>query len=575
MMVGSEEDGAGAGNAPEAATASAAAATTVTAATTTLFTITVGGGGSGDEHCEEEEVVFELPASTFAAFPGTLLHERTHRILNFHDPYRIDLPDCSPAVFRCVVLPFYDTDRRWDFPYSPPEPAVPPLPSRTEGTRPLSFLDVLSAAMTNASGAASSFSRDGHEDGDNDNDQRDLTPARIDHDLRFLGIPSPFDPAWSLSAFWSLDGGRDALLRALPAARRVQDAQRRAAEAAAEYTRLTEQMLGVFATTTGIDGKSPSPFLSANVTPELEEDIKLHFRFDELTAQALEQSRRLPNAYTFHNNACVFMPQACRASDVELSSDASRDCVRLLELVFGAENVYFKRFDYGPKYQSMMNQPILQCSQTPNYVLDEDYNPVLHRSNVLVVGDVLDLPQPSSPLPVFRPGDLKTVPRPVLLCDAPSPFRTVEWTASTRAGGMLVSEFLRASSSVGVVVALPAMSEMAAAMALASQQKLEKDGTPSVPQPAFAFPPPFPDRLLPAMATPLPLQRNGPIQPDRSRISEPLSPTHRGSEGGLARHAAAVEDARNPPADGTAPAVVRQPPQLPASHTPIPQELIQ
>ncbi|KAI9325698.1 hypothetical protein DFJ73DRAFT_198086 [Zopfochytrium polystomum] len=30
--------------------------------------------------------VFELPASTFAAFPATLLHDRTRRILDFRDP---------------------------------------------------------------------------------------------------------------------------------------------------------------------------------------------------------------------------------------------------------------------------------------------------------------------------------------------------------------------------------------------------------------------------------------------------------------------------------------------------------
>ncbi|KAI9359594.1 hypothetical protein DFJ73DRAFT_902054 [Zopfochytrium polystomum] len=72
-----------------------------------VFTISVGN----------VPTLFHLPASTFAAFPGTLLHDLTHAPRAPHAPATIDLPFCPYPVFRRVVLPFYDTSRpTWDFP---------------------------------------------------------------------------------------------------------------------------------------------------------------------------------------------------------------------------------------------------------------------------------------------------------------------------------------------------------------------------------------------------------------------------------------------------------------------------
>ncbi|KAI9366718.1 hypothetical protein DFJ73DRAFT_805296 [Zopfochytrium polystomum] len=181
-----------------------------------LFTIIVGhcdadGGGVG-------ETVFQVPASTFAAFPDTLLHDRTHRILQFRDPYLIQLPDCSPVVFRRVVLPFYDTaERKWHVPVHLGFPKNVLLSANT-------FLGRLVEAVH--AGESS-----GNEDGDHDLEEAgELSPARINHDLQFLGIPSPFDPRWSFSVFAWTANGRAALQRMGPALEQIKRAQKEAAE---------------------------------------------------------------------------------------------------------------------------------------------------------------------------------------------------------------------------------------------------------------------------------------------------------------------------------------------------------
>ncbi|KAI9331305.1 hypothetical protein DFJ73DRAFT_84902 [Zopfochytrium polystomum] len=180
-----------------------------------VFKIIVGGSAS-----------FELPASTFSTFPGTFLHERTQRILHFNNPLTIDLPDCSPAVFRKVVLPFYDTSRPWEFPLAPSAPDVPPP---TKGT----IDDIIAAAAATAT----------DDDAGEGEDSGDLNPFQIDHDLQFLCIPSPFDMAWSFATFFTTPDGKLALARGLQAARCVQNAHLHAVARIKEWTSLVEVLV--------------------------------------------------------------------------------------------------------------------------------------------------------------------------------------------------------------------------------------------------------------------------------------------------------------------------------------------
>ncbi|KAI9359216.1 hypothetical protein DFJ73DRAFT_117854 [Zopfochytrium polystomum] len=57
---------------------------------------------------DELPSVFALSRVHVRGVWDTYLLNRTHRVLEFRDPHSIDLPDRSPAVFRRVVLPFYD-----------------------------------------------------------------------------------------------------------------------------------------------------------------------------------------------------------------------------------------------------------------------------------------------------------------------------------------------------------------------------------------------------------------------------------------------------------------------------------
>ncbi|KAI9335637.1 hypothetical protein DFJ73DRAFT_851508, partial [Zopfochytrium polystomum] len=240
--------------------------------------IVVGGSAS-----------FELPASTFSTFPGTFLHERTQRILHFNNPLTIDLPDCSPAVFRKVVLPFYDTSRPWEFPLAPWAPVVPPP---IEG----SIGDIVAAAIATANGSPGDVfgGRGGNsvnqgddkhaaDDEEDEDVSGDLNPFQIDHDLHFLCIPSPFDMRWSAATFFTTDDGRRALARSLQAARCVLNDHHRAAYSTQRWRTLVED-----------DKVPPAPGAAANpAAPPAPVPLDHHHRraarpFGKKTAPAAE-----------------------------------------------------------------------------------------------------------------------------------------------------------------------------------------------------------------------------------------------------------------------------------------------
>ncbi|KAJ1563163.1 hypothetical protein HK405_011355, partial [Cladochytrium tenue] len=83
------------------------------------------GANEGDQYFTvlvgETETPFVLPASTFSAFPGTYLADRTTidpASFPYADPLIIRLPNCPADVFRLVVLPFYDVQKYpfWNVP---------------------------------------------------------------------------------------------------------------------------------------------------------------------------------------------------------------------------------------------------------------------------------------------------------------------------------------------------------------------------------------------------------------------------------------------------------------------------
>ncbi|KAI9325680.1 hypothetical protein DFJ73DRAFT_801781 [Zopfochytrium polystomum] len=142
-----------------------------------MFTII---DGHGDGNGVDGGTVFRLPASTFAAFPNTLLHDRTHRILQFRDPYLIQLPDCSLSSFTASSCP--STTRL---------SAIGTFQCISQSQRTSSCRPALSSA--GSSRPWRSASRAATQE-DADGEAGELTPHRINHDLQFLGIPSPFDP---------------------------------------------------------------------------------------------------------------------------------------------------------------------------------------------------------------------------------------------------------------------------------------------------------------------------------------------------------------------------------------------
>ncbi|KAI9326136.1 hypothetical protein DFJ73DRAFT_178305 [Zopfochytrium polystomum] len=329
-----------------------------------MFTIIVG---HGDGESDDGGTMFELPASTFSAFPGTLLHDRTHRILQFRDPHLIRLPDCSPVVFRRAVLPLYDMAQdEWHVPLHLGFATNVLLSARTFLGRLVEAVDVCESS--------------GNEDGDHDLEEAgELSPARINHDLQFLGIPSPFDPCWSFSVFAWTANGRAALQRMGPALQQIERAQKEAAETTGSWISMIKEFNAIWPLPVGRmadtfteskmagqteeehhtelqdqDGQSEHPHrpeqeesscsdqdnhstcstssdtsstpepVALIATPELQEALNSFFRVDEMAEAAEELMKKWKN-------------------------EAWTKTRTVLDKLFGLQNVYFRRMDLADK----------------------------------------------------------------------------------------------------------------------------------------------------------------------------------------------------------------------------------
>ncbi|KAI9323909.1 hypothetical protein DFJ73DRAFT_874987 [Zopfochytrium polystomum] len=315
---------------------------TTAPASPTLFAINVG----------PDAVRFNLPASVFSAFQGTYLHDRTTRILQFSEPQTIDLPLCSAAVFRLIVLPFYDRAVSWELPDGCP--ALTALGGRPRGSWRLpSFasvplLDRVIEAFTSPEEAVI-----GDDDGCGDNDSNnpdsdtsELTAACIDRDLRFLNIPSPFSVRWSFSLFATTAEGRSALARMQQMLEQIQRFQKAAIaqlQAELDTTAQHVDMLTQFAdlwkngdgvsTKTGWTGHTKLVLAPA----ALKAPVRRYFRLDELFGALSSRTRRYWKV--------VFMPQACRASEVPIQDRAACEAMSIISSIFGQQNIIFKRID--------------------------------------------------------------------------------------------------------------------------------------------------------------------------------------------------------------------------------------
>ncbi|KAI9355026.1 hypothetical protein DFJ73DRAFT_958713 [Zopfochytrium polystomum] len=399
-----------------------------------------------------------------------VLRDVPSRILDFRDPHSIDLPDCSPAVFRRVVLPFYDTARPWQFPMRPGLDTGIRTPlqwtQRAPGFFGFSFprqtiqpmnqglTSMLLQLVSHEPDAGGPGGAAGDDDDADDHDLDELTPARIDCDLRFLCIPSPFDLKWSLSVFFTAEGGREALERMKPVAAQIQQAREAALDTVESWRRLLEALTGKW------DLALTLPF-------PLQAKVQQHFRFDELTAQADQQSERLTNRRDDGDDGCVYVPQACPASDVQFESEEQKLCMRALEQLFGLENIYFKRFDmedsvehhYSCYYRKYYEENNLS---SVDYKLDENLRPKLSSENDLLVGNVADLPQPdfspSMSRTLYHHKDLKRVPLQVIHHTSALPGGGKPWTSryeSCSDGTSGCEPEAQISSDIGIVITLP------------------------------------------------------------------------------------------------------------------------
>ncbi|KXS15705.1 hypothetical protein M427DRAFT_145412 [Gonapodya prolifera JEL478] len=238
-----------------------------------------------------------------------------------------------------------------------------------------------------------------------DLDVTELTPERIEHDLQSLFIPSPYNPRRSLSEFWWAEGGRTALQRMQPvtaqilkAKKAVLEAERIRLDADQEWVSFLEELVPTSTAT--------RPAVKVvDVPPALTSTVRRHFRFDNLTAQANEQNV-LSEQYGLHDkDACWYEPQVCPASDVAFEDDEPKEQMRLLEHVFGEENLFFKRLD---QEEEVMHIRVGDGK-------DKDAYRDRHRwYKRLRVGDVSDLLEPADvatqPGRLYRADDMRLVP---------------------------------------------------------------------------------------------------------------------------------------------------------------------
>ncbi|KAJ1533784.1 hypothetical protein HK405_000322 [Cladochytrium tenue] len=142
-------------------------------------------------------------------FPGTFLTNRTSidpASFAFADPLIIRLPNCPPAVFRSVVLPFYAVGRfpKWAVPGIDCD-AKPPYRISEYSMNIDDILAVLTegADQKEEDGKALDASGIIPDNGekwavdvgtrDEQDDEAELSPAVVDRCLKFLLIPSSYD----------------------------------------------------------------------------------------------------------------------------------------------------------------------------------------------------------------------------------------------------------------------------------------------------------------------------------------------------------------------------------------------
>ncbi|KAJ1561775.1 hypothetical protein HK405_002901 [Cladochytrium tenue] len=355
-----------------------------------LFTILAG----------DDATPFVVPATAFRAFPRTFLSDRIAAAVDpagfpFADPLVVRLPDCPAAVFRRVVMPFYDVAGVpvWSVPGMDTAAKVPfEIP---DGETIDAVVAVLSEGAIGSSepvsqphtlappGATSAVKED-------EDDDTDLDPSVVDRCLKFLLIPSPYD--------------LPALDRMMAVVRRQLDAQYSVLEWHMHRASILRQVAagGTF-----------------ELPKVLENELTAHFRLNGLK---LELRQKLLNDKSLDEDWISefprFAPQACQAADVEFRDPQAVSLMKSLEKLGLLDRIYFRRFDMQTETEIHLSSCYHGNNRDDIYL--DTIEPASGKAEtgrkkaVITVGDVDALISPPKDARVFHSKDLERVPPEVL-----------------------------------------------------------------------------------------------------------------------------------------------------------------